>query len=251
MQNRYVGDVGDYGKYGMLRFLCGSLRLGIIWYLVDDESHNKDGMYIGYLKRFPKNHKKFRTCDPTLYKKLRDIVDSKERDLRNIKPARIFRDGTIFYDAPLGFNNSNPQEREGKRKMWFLGALKVTAKCDVVFVDPDNGMRSKTDRTKTGCKYVFLNEIEQIYRRGQSVIVYHHLGRIGKGEDQIKGWVENLKSKLSLRSKPIGLWYHRGAARAYFIIPAARHKDQFERRAAKFLNGPWGALGHFTRCDKQ
>ncbi len=42
MQNRYVGDVGDFGKYGLLRYLVGvrsstsvadSLRLRVIWYL--------------------------------------------------------------------------------------------------------------------------------------------------------------------------------------------------------------------------
>ena len=36
MQDRYVGDVGDYGKYGLLRSLCGgdelgkALRLGVL-----------------------------------------------------------------------------------------------------------------------------------------------------------------------------------------------------------------------------
>ena len=35
MQDRYVGDVGDFGKYGLLRSLCradehgGALRLGV------------------------------------------------------------------------------------------------------------------------------------------------------------------------------------------------------------------------------
>ena len=36
MQDRYVGDVGDYGKYGLLRSLCRgdehgvALRLGVL-----------------------------------------------------------------------------------------------------------------------------------------------------------------------------------------------------------------------------
>lgn len=40
MQDRYAGDVGDFGKFGLLRHLCGvtaqdgqpNLRPGIIWY---------------------------------------------------------------------------------------------------------------------------------------------------------------------------------------------------------------------------
>ena len=42
MQNRYTADLGDFGKYGLLKALCQSyiedeepnLRLGVVWYLV-------------------------------------------------------------------------------------------------------------------------------------------------------------------------------------------------------------------------
>ena len=38
MQDRYVGDIGDFGKYGLLRALCGrDLYLGVVWYLIPDE----------------------------------------------------------------------------------------------------------------------------------------------------------------------------------------------------------------------
>ena len=42
MQNRYVGDIGDFGKYGLLRAHFGRkyqipLRLGVVWYLFPDE----------------------------------------------------------------------------------------------------------------------------------------------------------------------------------------------------------------------
>jgi hypothetical protein len=34
MQNRYVGDIGDFGKFGLLRFIEDTgLRIGINWYL--------------------------------------------------------------------------------------------------------------------------------------------------------------------------------------------------------------------------
>jgi hypothetical protein len=73
MQNRYVGDVGDFGKYGLLKSLCtanrtnsSNLTLGVIWYLVPDESHNDDGMRTKYLN-LNKSDNKFRKCDPHLY----------------------------------------------------------------------------------------------------------------------------------------------------------------------------------------
>ncbi len=49
MQDRYVGDVGDFGKYGLLRALSGPfkseavLSLGMVWYLVPDQGNGGDG----------------------------------------------------------------------------------------------------------------------------------------------------------------------------------------------------------------
>ena len=44
MQDRYVGDVGDFGKYGLLRSLCrgdehgAAFRLGVLWYRFDGDA---------------------------------------------------------------------------------------------------------------------------------------------------------------------------------------------------------------------
>ncbi len=46
MQDRYTADIGDFGKYGLLRALCSPVDdgsnawLGLVWYLVPDESLN-------------------------------------------------------------------------------------------------------------------------------------------------------------------------------------------------------------------
>src|ERR1035441_1110889 len=65
MQDRYAGDVGDFGKLGLLRHLCGrasphthpTLAPGVIWYRVADETHNGDGRHISYLKKSAKSVK--------------------------------------------------------------------------------------------------------------------------------------------------------------------------------------------------
>lgn len=50
MQDRYTGDVGDFGKLGMLRLIEKSgLSVGVNWDLVRDELHNNDGKNVGYL----------------------------------------------------------------------------------------------------------------------------------------------------------------------------------------------------------
>ena len=58
MQDRYTGDVGDFGKYGLLRWLCGQdaapLRLGVVWYRADSSIINadppNDGKHVEYLQ---------------------------------------------------------------------------------------------------------------------------------------------------------------------------------------------------------
>ena len=50
MQNRYTGDIGDFGKLGMLRALqAQDLTLGVNCYLAPDEDHNDDGKHTKYL----------------------------------------------------------------------------------------------------------------------------------------------------------------------------------------------------------
>ena len=75
MQNRYTGDIGDFGKLGLLRQLSQTgLSIGVNWYLTPDETHNGDGRHIGYLK-----NDAFRICDEQLWSALGQIVDSGKR----------------------------------------------------------------------------------------------------------------------------------------------------------------------------
>ena len=37
MKSQYIGDIGDYGKYGLLRFLeSNGIRLGVNWYMTPE-----------------------------------------------------------------------------------------------------------------------------------------------------------------------------------------------------------------------
>jgi hypothetical protein len=53
MQDRYAGDTGDFGKFGLLRQIAKTgLVIGLNWYRTyRDEEHilNKDGKHIAYL----------------------------------------------------------------------------------------------------------------------------------------------------------------------------------------------------------
>jgi hypothetical protein len=130
MQNRYVGDVGDFGKYGLLRALCGSVitdhipefRLGIIWCLTPNESHNEDGKHISYLKHSNKHN--YISLDKALYSKLSEIINNNMRTVVSIHKSILFASQTEFFDNILTFNDlhykgpSTLRERLKRRNDW-------------------------------------------------------------------------------------------------------------------------------------
>ena len=75
MKNQYVGDIGDYGKYGLLRFLAGrGIKIGVNWYLTkDDES--SDGKFTDYLKR-PENTDYILTKEENFEKSLKVLKNA-------------------------------------------------------------------------------------------------------------------------------------------------------------------------------
>src|SRR5216683_913140 len=99
MQDRYVGDVGDFAKYALLRGLAGApgeepIRLGVVWCLFPNESHNKDGRHVSYLRR-----SEFADLDSELHRALSDIVNLGQRRISAITNGGILPPGTVFCDA--------------------------------------------------------------------------------------------------------------------------------------------------------
>src|SRR4051812_41125758 len=94
MQDRYVGDAGDYAKYSLLNALSRTrtpVSLGILWYRYPDESHNGDGRHISYLKR-----KDLSARDPETHAALCQLVASGNRSIAAVECSRILPIGTVF-----------------------------------------------------------------------------------------------------------------------------------------------------------
>ena len=258
MQNRYVGDVGDFGKYGLLRALClpdadGSkgLCLGVVWHLVPAEGPKADGKRPSYLEPTPANLEYYGCCDPFLYKRLAEIVDTKSRNVTSIRNGGILPAGTVFFEEPLTFDGMpriGPAAREARlrhRSEWLQRALEATAGCDVVFVDPDNGLEVKTQRhTRRGPKHVFFDELVPYLRRGQSLIIYHHMARNRPAPEQIQERLAQIEERLTGCDTPFALRYHRGTSRAFFVVPTNAHRAILLGRADRFVSGPWSK--HFS-----
>lgn len=170
MQHRYVADVGDYLKLALLRQLQPHNRLGVVWWLFPDESHNSDGRHIDYLEK-----PAWRTYDPNLFDALQSVVRNGQRSIQTLESAGILGEATFFSDyVPVG---SLQQDQ------WLCRAIERVEGCNLVFLDPDNGLepRSFVRTRKAAGKSVSYVELAAFRRTGRTVVVYHHQTRAPGG----------------------------------------------------------------------
>jgi len=179
MQDKYVGDIGDFGKYALLQSLAKrDVPLGIVWYLTNDAGSKGDGAFIQYLSS-PSEAGGLGSCDAQLFSVLCKIVHRHDRRVARIKELAIFPQTTEFFEERLDFKDVPAQDRCDRRKRWLQSALRHVEGAALVFLDPDNGL-SLNERIrcrKNGPKYVFLDETLQFLSRGQSLIIYCHQDR--------------------------------------------------------------------------
>ena len=250
MQDRYTGDVGDYGKYGLLRQLCGlrddaeRLRLGVVWYRPEPETVKSDpandGKHIAYLR--PKQEPRFRPCDSALYEALREIVKSGDRRVKRVKQSGVLGADALFYDTyiPGPVAGAPGKARAAERRRWAADARRAVEDCDLVFLDPDNGLEPKSAsiRSARATKYAYLEEVAPLVERGQSVVIYHHLSRNGTHANQIARWLKRLRSEFN-PADIFALRYQRGTARAFFVLAQKRHTPILRKRADALVASPW------------
>ncbi len=227
MQNRYAGDIGDYGKLGLLRSLSRTgLRIGVNWYLTPDEDHNGDGRYTDY--------DSFRSCDEELWQKLMEIAAG-QRSVAALENADLL--DAAYYHEVLDLGKTTDRSRV--RERWHSDALARLADADIVFLDPDNGLMVKSaERTSRANKYVELAEIADYCRRRASVIWYQHKARYQNSHyrDQFRG----ILGREEFRNMSgIGLMFTRVSQRYYFILTQPEHRDIIRGQVDCFLESPW------------
>ena len=114
MQNRYTGDIGDFGKLGCLRILQASgFSIGGNWYLVADERHNNihnnDGRHVQYL-----NDEHIFRCDEPLRNELKRIVDSGQREVSALEHELILKARFLFSSSCCCRKNKIGKSRSPK-----------------------------------------------------------------------------------------------------------------------------------------
>lgn len=209
MRDQYVGDVGDYVKLGLLRSLKANC-LGVIWYKTGGDENSSDGKFTEYLHD-PQN----KEYDEYLFNRLKQIVckDGKRR----IERLEEILKGASFYKEEV-------RTRE-ERGIWFEKACEKMKGCDLVFVDPDNGLQDTASK-----KHITLEEVKQLAKK-HSLLIYHHLSRNQNHKTQIESWLKKLKKEIDGSHEITAIRAARGASRAFFLLAK---KKSFKINAKKF-----------------
>lgn len=150
MQDRYAGDIGDFGKFGLLKAIeRQGLSIGINWYLTNPEGREKlqrDGGYTISDKYF--------SCDQELAASLFKISKLEEgRSVDALEKASLLKT-ELYYHEPVSVGE--------ERIDWHQEALQTLAKANVIFLDPDNGLLANSVRKtyKRAVKYILDEELE-------------------------------------------------------------------------------------------
>ena len=230
MQDRYAGDIGDYVKLAMLRSLSAGQRLGVLWWLYPDENHNQDGKHVSYLAE----PGRWRSRDPELFDALKRLVEGPERSVAALETTGLFSNATFYRERVPTTGTS--ADRRSARSAWFAAAIASVASCDLVFLDPDNGLETSTyepGRSKAG-KSVALNELQALRRPGRTLIVYHHQTRMAGGHIfELAHWGRRLGA---LGFRVDALRASAFSARAFFLLDAT----PLILARAKSLASEWG-----------
>ncbi len=99
VQDRYVGDIGDFAKYALLRDVFEGAKLGIAWYLHPEESDSTDGRHTVYLGR----SEEWRCLDEDLFDELKRIVASC-RSVATVQVSSVLPQA-VFADERLNVND--------------------------------------------------------------------------------------------------------------------------------------------------
>lgn len=227
MRHNFVNDIGDYAKYALLRVLCSGgdlkMRLGVIWYLTVHQEFNGDGRRRAHMLR-----EGWDGLDSELLDKMQAIEaglrSQSDLHLSLIERSDILPGNTVFFSEPLPDAIGPPLGRLRERTSWFTRGKEAVAGCELIFLDPDNGLevRSVSSSSRLAGKYVTVAEIASLLSTGASVVFYQHCDRspwsvqCSRIRDQIASGMG--LQYLTIRSVRFGAF----GSRAFFCISTQR-----------------------------
>lgn len=231
MQDSYIGDIGDYGKYGLLREVSSKgVSLFVNWYRVvhEKESKQDDGKFINYLS-LPQI---YRGYDPYLFDSLYSVVmRENNRLIERIEAEKLFR--ASFYS----------KEIRTDRYDWHRDAVELSGNAEVVFLDPDNGLETEKMHKIGGAtkKHVKWEELKDYYSRGKNVILYQHRPQMTPKDKCIEAVVKFQNEFLHADCVKL-LEFPKYTNRFYFMFLHSKYQNVFDE-ICKSMIQKWSKNG--------
>jgi hypothetical protein len=213
VKNQYFGDVNDYVKYGLLRFIAADsgLKAMLCWMLTPDDDRG-DGGKLQYLRE----PGRWRHHDPELFDALQgmSLARMDRRSISLIEQTNLLP-RTSFFSEILA-------DDAFARRGYFDGLWRNAAGADFIFFDPDNGM--EVDSVPLGrqgsSKYLYWCEARDTYRRGHSLVLFQHFPRVKR--DHFIEFLANRTIQETGAAKVIAL---RSINAVFFLVPQPRHRQ--------------------------
>ena len=147
----------------------------------------------------------------------------------------------------------NCGQHNWKRSSWFDRAKDAVQGCDMVFVDPDNGIAGPNHRPESvgGGKHISLEEISDLASNHPCVGIYHHFDRSAAHTRQMQIQIDRLKLIAPIHLV-LGLRYRRISPRAYFLLFRPNLAASVERAVNVLCSKPWDT--HFElhpACERE
>jgi hypothetical protein len=174
MQDRYAGDVGDFGKLALLRVLAPGRRLGICWYRTAGAGETtNDGRHLTYLQR----PDRFRPLDPEAFDQLASFVADFEakrcpRAVQSLEALALLPPDSLLHGMLC-------PKLPAARRDWAAGMVESMEGADLVFLDPDNGIEGAVLSPKSAA----IAELVALRRPGRALLLYHHQARRAGGAE--------------------------------------------------------------------
>jgi hypothetical protein len=200
MENKYVGDISDFAKFIILKYLFNDKNIGIVWYLTPDKNE-------------PDYSLKFKVCEKNL--QIFDYAKTIDKNLALQFNLICKKDAGKFYinklESMQTLNNVEYFNEcivgaciDGKnyRKQWVNKALDKIKDCEIVYLDPDYGLPfdyrisvlKSLEKVSYPEKYLTIEEIKE-FILGKDVLIFHNRYPVGVEYDKVHLTIFNRMKK--------------------------------------------------------
>ena len=217
MKNQWFGDIHDFRKYGLLRFLGSTQQfrhIMVAWMLTPSLPNDTCGKYRSFVN-YPGQWER---CD----KKLFDGLKKFNTEDKKGKVTKAFDLGFLSCQAFSSFGDDDDRYLWDHREDYFRKIK--DSDCDLVFLDADNGLEVASMTKKKKPLYILYKEVESLYAAGKCVLIYQHRAIGQSFESQITEKIKKLPKSPTL--------VFRGGNVSYILL--CQKEDQKKQTREKF-----------------